>query len=250
MTTVPQTSGIYKWTCTANRKVYIGSAVNLRLRWRDHRSALRNDRHVNALLQRSWNKYGEDTFVFEVIELVLAPFLLEREQYYLDRLKSYDRNKGFNIYSKAGSPYGRVVSEESRRKMSESHKKRVAALTPEERATFYANRRGSAPRVFRNRKPRSPETREKIRQSLRARYGTIDPIPPRAPKVRIKVEKVKRTPVPFSREYEITTPDGELMRIKNLRKFARENGLNYYSLRNVLRRQGTKHKGWGCRLID
>lgn len=71
MGTIPQTSGIYKWTCTTTRKIYVGSAVNLRMRWYNHKTSLRKNKHVNSLLQRAWNKYGEECFVFEVIELVL-----------------------------------------------------------------------------------------------------------------------------------------------------------------------------------
>jgi len=127
-------------------KIYIGSAVNLYVRFYGHRTALRGKRHQNQHLQSAWNKHGEHAFTFTVLELVLAPFLLEREQYYLDKLKACDPKRGFNIYRTAGSPYGRIVSEETRRKMSESQKKRTddrsRILTSEHRAAIGAANRG------------------------------------------------------------------------------------------------------------
>jgi group I intron endonuclease len=168
MQTIPRTSGIYKWTCTPTGRIYIGSAVNLQARWYGHRATLRGGRHSNAYLQHAWNKYGEDAFTFEVLELVLAPFLLEREQYYLDKLKPFTRNNGFNIYPTAGSPYGYEVSDEARQKMSVSQKKRAAEMSVEEKANFYKNRKKPA---FANRRSPSPETREKIRQGVKARWA-------------------------------------------------------------------------------
>lgn len=90
------TSGIYQITCTANKKIYIGSTIDLYRRKYDHFHSLRLNKHHNPCLQRAWNKYGEQTFVFEVLELVLPISLIAREQYWLDKLKPFGC-KGFNI---------------------------------------------------------------------------------------------------------------------------------------------------------
>lgn len=91
-------TGIYQITCSVSNKIYIGSSVNVKKRWRDHRSALRKKSHVNPHLQSAWCKYGEESFVFELVEEVSKnDHLLEREQWWLDRTKSYDRNTGYNI---------------------------------------------------------------------------------------------------------------------------------------------------------
>ena len=58
-------SGIYKITNKVNGKFYIGSSVDLKDRWRRHRSHLKNGSHVNTHLQRSYNKYGKEAFIFE-----------------------------------------------------------------------------------------------------------------------------------------------------------------------------------------
>lgn len=116
---VPPTSGIYKITCTSTEKFYIGSAVNLQTRRYDHFKTLQENKHKNPKLQRAWNKYGEDAFTFEVLELVLVPFLLEREQYWFDKLKPFDK-KGFNIARVAGSNLGGTHTPETREKIRQA----------------------------------------------------------------------------------------------------------------------------------
>jgi group I intron endonuclease len=119
---IPQTSGVYKIVCIPTGKIYIGSAINLHKRRREHWADLRAFRHRNRRLQNAWNKYGETEFKFEVIELVLASFILEREQFWMDKLRASDRHKGFNLHPTAGSAYGFRRSEESKQK------NRLAAL--------------------------------------------------------------------------------------------------------------------------
>src|ERR1700726_4028557 len=92
---IPETSGIYRIVNTLNGKFYIGSAVNLRIRRKNHFVTLRNNAHKNPYLQRAFNKHGEQAFTFEVIELVLVPFLIEREQHWFEKLQPFGQN-GYN----------------------------------------------------------------------------------------------------------------------------------------------------------
>jgi group I intron endonuclease len=61
-------SGIYKIVNIKNGKMYIGSSKNIKRRWSVHKSALKNNRHHSTYLQRAWNKYGKENFVYEVIK--------------------------------------------------------------------------------------------------------------------------------------------------------------------------------------
>lgn len=61
---------IYRITNMANGKFYIGSAESFARREWQHKYALRRNEHKNPKLQAAWNLYGEEMFVFEVIEEV------------------------------------------------------------------------------------------------------------------------------------------------------------------------------------
>lgn len=99
----PSAPGIYKITCTANNKIYLGSTKNLCIRCRDHFNKLKQNKHHNPKLQAAFNKYGPDTFTFEVLELVLPMSLTAREQYWFKKISPFGR-KGFNIARDAASP--------------------------------------------------------------------------------------------------------------------------------------------------
>ena len=110
-------SGIYEILNTATHDFYIGSAVSFRRRWGQHRCELRKNMHRNDHLQKAWNKYGENAFEFNVILLCDTDNLLYYEQVLLDNLKPV-----YNICPVAGSTFGRIFSDEAKRKMSNSKK--------------------------------------------------------------------------------------------------------------------------------
>lgn len=122
------TCGVYSIMNITNNKVYIGSSVNIRKRWGVHRRALRKGMHHNRYLQRSWNKYGEDNFIFNIIEELDDESLIIREQYWIDFYKSHLSDNGFNMCRVAGSVLGIKWSEESRIKHTERLKGRKHSL--------------------------------------------------------------------------------------------------------------------------
>jgi len=69
---------------TINGKVYIGQSTTYPRRWTQHKRALRKNKHPNKHFQQDWNEYGEDAFVFEVIEEfpsdTSSELLLEKER--------------------------------------------------------------------------------------------------------------------------------------------------------------------------
>lgn len=82
--------GIYKITNKNNGKSYFGSSKNIETRWLTHKNQLKNGIHHNIHLQRTWDKYGEDIFVFEIVEECDINILLETEQKYLDSNPEYN----------------------------------------------------------------------------------------------------------------------------------------------------------------
>ena len=111
---------IYQIKNLVNNKIYIGSSVCFNKRKKTHILHLRKGKHHSIKLQRSWNKYGENSFIFEIIEVIYdISKILEREQFYLDLYKSYE--KGYNICEIAGSTLGMKHRQETKEKMSKSH---------------------------------------------------------------------------------------------------------------------------------
>lgn len=93
----PDSSGIYQIRCKRNRKIYVGSAVNLRTRWEIHRRDLNKGRHHNPHLQHAWNLHGEACFEFAVLEYIEPSRLLTAEQEWIKRTRCTDPGIGFNI---------------------------------------------------------------------------------------------------------------------------------------------------------
>lgn len=131
-------SGIYFIENIINGKIYIGSSINIYKRIKSHKKYLMNGNHCNRKLQSAWDKYGENSFQFYCQEKIdNFNDLISREQYWIDLF--YSHEKGYNICGIAGSRLGvsfteihkRKIgkankglkrSEETKRKISESHK--------------------------------------------------------------------------------------------------------------------------------
>lgn len=114
-------SGIYIIICKANGDRYVGSSKNMNNRKRDHWTNLRNGSHHNTHLQNVWNKYGENSFSFGVLEEVETHLLLEREQYYIDTLKP-ELNKSLRAES---GFLGLRHKEETKEKLRDIQAKRM-----------------------------------------------------------------------------------------------------------------------------
>ena len=107
-------SGVYEIKNTVTNKIYIGSSKDVRERWNEHKRELNKNKHHSIHLQRAWDKYGEESFTFSLIEECNENDTLAREQFYLDLLKPYDKNKGYNISKDASAPMkGRKHSKET-----------------------------------------------------------------------------------------------------------------------------------------
>lgn len=112
------TCGIYMIRNSVNGKMYIGQAVDIEKRWREHRSGLRRNDHDNKHLQNAWNKDGESNFEFTVICECDESQLDTMEIDYIAKLNTYDPDFGYNkTYGGEGGRH----TEEVRRKISENH---------------------------------------------------------------------------------------------------------------------------------
>lgn len=170
--TVLAASGIYQIRNTANGKIYVGSAVRLDRRWREHKRRLSKGEHHNPILTKAWLKYGTENFVFEPLFVCAKKDLLFYEQRALDVLKP-----SYNICRTAGSMLG--VERGPHRPehiaaLRAAQQKRRATAVPEKRTDEQRKRMSEAQKkVFargpRARAPHTEETKLKIALALRGK---------------------------------------------------------------------------------
>ena len=92
------TSGIYMIENQVNGKTYIGQTSDLERRKKEHLNKLKNKTHHNLHLQNSFNKYGEDNFVFKTIKRNIPKSQLNSlEQRYIKVFKSSNPKFGYNL---------------------------------------------------------------------------------------------------------------------------------------------------------
>lgn len=111
-------SGIYCVIFKQDSKLYIGSSKNVYERCCRHKTKLRQNIHDNKYLQNYWNLFGENEFDFMILELCDEKNLLDREEYWFEHYKSYDRKFGFNFDCKPRRSAGWKHSSDSLKKMS------------------------------------------------------------------------------------------------------------------------------------
>lgn len=151
---------IYWIKNTLNGKFYVGSTVQRYVRWKTHRTKLRAGTHHCAHLQAAWNKYGEASFEFKVIEHVVDVTELQAAE---DRWLSQHVGKEhcYNHGYRSGAPWRGVPSEKHPsfgKRLTDDQKQMLREATLEQWKT-------SDPRTGRK---HSPETIEKIKAKVHA----------------------------------------------------------------------------------
>lgn len=101
----PQRAGIFQIRNTVNGRFMLGSKLNLDGVWNKHSFMLSAGSHRNKEMQRDWQTYGEEAFLFEILEEVKTvdkpAYKIEEELALLEELWVKKLNpfgeKGYNI---------------------------------------------------------------------------------------------------------------------------------------------------------
>lgn len=111
---------IYKHTCLITGKYYIGQTTKtIEQRWKGHVNNSKKDKPY-GIFQRAIKKYGEENWEHEVLESDISEEILnEREIFHIAKWNSSDTRYGYNL-TEGGE--GVIPNEETRKKLSESHK--------------------------------------------------------------------------------------------------------------------------------
>lgn len=244
----PGASGIYAIHNSVNLQHYIGSAVSLRARMRDHFSKLRRGIHENKHLQNAFLKYGEGAFWAEIVEFVQGKAdLVAREQFYLDSTRP-----SYNILRTARSGLGFKHSEEECKKISVRMKEKFASMSSEDRKILVA----SYGFTMKGRRALE-ETKAKIsaankgriiseesKQKFKAWRDDPSNAEKQAASGRLRGDKKATV------WYVVTDPDGGRHDVRNLAKFCRENGLSQAHMASASLGKKRGYKGWTCRYRD
>ena len=175
-------SGVYRITNKVNGKVYIGQSTNLISRKGQHFRSLRKGMHPNIHLQNEFKKYGEASFVWEIVKEGPPSVLNVVEPLLIAKHKALDPDLGYN--KKSGGNRNQIMSKEAREKMSASRRK---IMTPEFRAKISAAH--STPEYIaaasaRARAQMTPEFRAKIAETNRGHVVSAE--------TRIKIGQASR----------------------------------------------------------
>lgn len=109
-------SGIYKITNKLNKKIYIGSSINIFKRWNQHLYKKRTlDITKKQYITRAIDKYGNENFIFEILAVCPIEYLVKLEQWFIDNLIPE-----YNIRKIADDNRGIKHTEEFRQKVKNS----------------------------------------------------------------------------------------------------------------------------------
>lgn len=226
--------GIYTIRNTITNDLYVGSAWNCHARHKDHWKALKGGYHKNPRLQAVVREHGIQVLEFRYLRLfdredVCRESMYRLEQYYIDGLKPV-----YNVVLRVGChpPH----TPETKDKLSKLNSKRWIITNPSGKEETITN-------LFRFCREHGL-LNGGMSAVARGRSSHH-----RGWKVRRAGETVQRYVNGHGHHYEITTPTGEKIPIKNLAQYCRELGLIHMSMMQVAGGYQKQHKGYTCRKI-
>lgn len=189
--------GVYKISNIKDGRYYIGHSQNIEKRFKTHKYNLKRGKHINMFLQNSYNKYGLDSFTFEIIhKFDNVEKSKEKELEYLQNLEIRKELYNLNYNNDGGDMLSHHPNKkEIIEKISETLKENNSKLTKEElkdkyglngekNGMFGKTHTKEARKFFSNLHKgnkyslglkRSEETRKKISEIAKQRIGEKNP---------------------------------------------------------------------------
>lgn len=166
---------VYKIEVENHPDFYIGSANSFNDRKLAHLSCLRRKVHKNTYLQNLYNKYGEQSLLFSIVEE--CENIREREQYYIDTLKPK-----INICKKVEGRFEVPHKEETKKLISDKIK--------EKHTSGYYNTEEIKTKISNSLKGKT-QSKETIQKRNQSRKITLDKQAPFKPLSKFNRDKKK-----------------------------------------------------------
>ena len=145
---------IYKLFFNGDERVYIGKTrFALNKRRNSHIQMIKRGLHTNKYLCEAFEKYGQDSMVLEALEVCVENESSAKEIYWMQKFEVTNPSKGYNIVMKSNGPKSFKLTDEQRKKISESRTGSVPSKEHRERL-----------RQANLGKKLSEETKDKIKQ--------------------------------------------------------------------------------------
>lgn len=205
-----------------NNKIYIGVTNNYKKRMRDHKGA-----YNQSLISRAIKKYGWDNFEKIILyETTYKDYAYSvAEPIFILEYYSNDILFGYNMTKGGEGTLGFSPSLETRQKMRD--KKLGKNLTEEHKKKLSEANTG---RVV------AEETKLKISKANTGKTPWLG-------KKLTEEHKNKLSDIK-AKDWRLLSPNGEIINIRNMRKFCIENNLHHSAITKVLQGTQKQHKNW------
>lgn len=162
-------SGVYEIVNKTNGVRYVGSSINIKIRFKGHKSHLRKGNHHSEKLQSAWNKYGEDCFEFIFVQECHSQYVVFMEQIFINAHDS--ASNGYNVAPRAGNTIGYKHTPEmiewlsNNRKGKSFHTEESLKNLKESCIASWTDEKKEKQRTIRTGRKHSEETKAKIAAS-------------------------------------------------------------------------------------
>jgi len=203
--------GIYKIINIHNGRIYIGSTSRFKTRAYSHSNNLEARRHQNKFMQNDFNKTGTDSFLFEVLEVVVGDKQerLNREQFYINHW--YDNQK--NCYN--------LTKEAKDNRSDTRNKKQIDPLT-DGRCQSYSEERLTKHTEKMKEVWRTPELKELGKQNAMKRWNKHS--------ANLKVRNIET--------------GEEVLITGSIRQWCKDVGVSYKAFHQLVKGKLNKSGGW------
>ena len=89
---------VYRIVNTVSGHSYVGSTIEPKRRWANHKKLLSDKKHTSFLLQRAWDKYGKDALFYEAL------FVCPEEMRFDYECRALSLFGDYNLIKDAGQP--------------------------------------------------------------------------------------------------------------------------------------------------